>query len=88
MSGPRNSNASLMCQYACFPAPNTTTSCTFCRFLNNIVLASAVLNAVISSAFNSARGAPLLSNSVKLPFGVVDCALERDGGGVKDLEDC
>jgi hypothetical protein len=56
-----------------------------------MVLASAVRNAVISSAFKSARGAPLLSKSVKLPFGVVDCALDSDCGAscvvVEDVED-
>jgi hypothetical protein len=56
-----------------------------------MVLASAVLKAVISSAFRSARGAPLLSKSVKLPFGVVDCALDTDCGVscvvVEDIDD-
>lgn len=56
-----------------------------------MVLASAVRKAVISSAFNNARGAPLLSKSVKLPFGVVDCALDSDFGVscvvFEDMED-
>jgi hypothetical protein len=42
---------------------------------------------VISSAFNSARGAPFLSKSVRLPLGVVDCALERDCGGSNAVEE-
>lgn len=45
-----------------------------------MTLARAVRKAVISSAFRNARGAPLLSKSVRLPFGVVDCALETDCG--------
>jgi hypothetical protein len=45
-----------------------------------MVLARAVRNAVISSAFKSARGTPLLSKRVRLPLGVVDCALESDFG--------
>jgi hypothetical protein len=55
------------------------------------VLARAVLKAVISSAFNNARGAPLLSKRVRLPLGVVDCALDNDCGAsyvvVEDAED-
>ena len=55
------------------------------------MLARAVLKAVISSAFKSARGAPLLSKSVRLPLGVVDCALERDCGAsyvvLEDVDD-
>ena len=79
MSSPRSSKASRMCQYACFPAPKTTTSCTFARFLKSIVLASAVRKAVISSALIRARGEPDLSKRVRLPFGVVLGALEVDG---------
>lgn len=33
---------------------------------------------MISSAFKRARGAPVLSKSVRLPLGVVDCALDSD----------
>lgn len=40
---------------------------------------------MISSAFSSARGVPVLSKSVKLPFGVVDCELASDRGGVKGV---
>ena len=70
------------------PAPKTTTSCTLCRFLNNIVLASAVRKAVISSALMSARGPPALSSSCSVPFGVVLCELSRDEGCSKEPLDC
>lgn len=70
------------------PAPKTTTSCTLCRFLNSIVLASAVRKAVISSALMRARGAASLSNSCNVPFGVVLCELARDWGCSKEEPEC
>jgi hypothetical protein len=48
-----------------------TTSWTFLRFLNSIVLAKAVLKAVISAAFINPRGVPLRLRRVKLPLGLV-----------------
>lgn len=75
-----------MCQYACFPAPKTVTSCTDCRFLMSIVLASAVRKAVNSSALMSAVGAPELSKSVKDPLGVVLSELMIEEGGLTTAE--
>ena len=69
------------------PAPNTITSWTLCRFLNSMVLASAVRKAVISSALTSARGEPSLSSSCNVPFGIVLCELVRDCGGSNELLD-
>jgi hypothetical protein len=52
------------------------------------VLARAVRKAVISSALRRALGLPLLSKSVRLPFGVVVCELAIDCGGSKvDVDD-
>lgn len=53
------------------PAPKMTMSWTLVRFLNNIVLARAVRNAVSSSALTRARGVPSRSNNVSEPLGEV-----------------
>ena len=76
-----------MCQKACLPAPKTTTSCTFARFLKSMVLASAVRKAVISSAFMRARGPPERSSSARRPLGVVLSLLAMlEGGGEAVVE--
>jgi hypothetical protein len=75
ISDPRRSKASRACQYACFPAPNITTSCTFCRLLKIIVDARAVRKAVNSAALRKALATPFLSSNVSVPLGdVVDGA--------------
>lgn len=50
------------------------------------LLASAVLNAVSSSAFISAVGVPSAASSVSDPRGVVLSALAIDAGGLKGVE--
>jgi hypothetical protein len=46
-----------------------------------MVEASAVRNAVSSSAFTMPRGLPVLSSRVTDPFGAVACELATDAGG-------
>ena len=71
ISSGRRSMASLMCQYACLPAPKTVTSCTDWRVFSNIVEQSAVRNAVISSALSRPVVFPMVSSKVSEPRIVV-----------------
>jgi hypothetical protein len=59
-----------MCQYACLPAPKTVSVLRWVRRHNSKVEASAVRNAVISSALRKPVGAPEGDMMVSDPFGV------------------
>ena len=72
-------SARRICQYACLPAPNTVTECTFERFENSRLDARAVLNAVSSSALIKPRGVPEPSSRVSEPRGVVLWELVVEG---------
>ena len=68
-----------MCQYACFPAPNTVMEWTLERLEKRSVDANAVRKAVSSSALINPRGVPVLSRIVREPRGVVLCELVTEG---------
>lgn len=85
MSLPRSSRANRICHMACLPLPKQVIVCTLCLLLKIIVAASAVLNAVNSSALMTATGRPEPSSSVKMPLGVVPDELATDAGGWNEV---
>lgn len=88
---PRSRSAKRTCQYACFPVPNTVKVLTFVRLFMRREEASAVRNAVTSSALRKPNGLPEASIRVRAPWGVVaslsgiGASLSADKGGAASV---
>ena len=68
ISSPRRIRASRICHLACAPAPKTTMFSVLFLSLYNKILPSAVLNAVISAAFNTPTALPPASHTVRVAW--------------------